>query len=205
VIGYLRGVLRSREAGRVVLDVAGVGYVLHVPMSTFLELPREGEQVEMLVDTQVREDAITLYGFGQEAERLAFERLITVSGVGPRTALAALSALGPAELAAAIREADVRRLCSVPGIGKKTAERIVIDLRDRMDEAAAAAGGRRALRRGDGPEADVVSALVNLGYAEKQVSRAVADAVEQASGKKPDFDDLLRQALQRLGRTGQAP
>ncbi len=196
MIGWLRGTVRSRAAGRVVLDVSGVGYVLSVPMSTFLEMPADGV-AELLVSTQVREESITLYGFHEAAERDLFERLLTVSGVGPRTALAVLSALGPDELARCIAEGDGRKLATVPGIGRKTAERIVIDLQERVakEQGARAAAARAA--GGGGEAADVVSALVNLGYNERQAARAVQDAkVDGAKG----FDALLRSALASLGK-----
>jgi len=179
VIGSLRGSLRLREAGRIVVDVNGVGYVVHVAMSTFLALPEVGREVDLLIDTQVREDSITLYGFRDPVERQLFERLLTVSGVGPRTALAALSALGAESVAEAIT-----------------------DLRDRLAALAPTSVAANAVGpRGDA--ADVTSALVNLGYPEKQVARAVSDALKEAGkGDRPAFDELLRNALKRLGRVG---
>jgi Holliday junction DNA helicase RuvA len=196
VIGWLKGVVRVRETGRVVLDVSGVGYLVLCPMSTFLALPAEGGTVELHVSTQVREESITLHGFLESAEREIFERLLTVSGVGPRTAMAALSALGPDELARCIAEGDSRKLSTVPGIGRKTAERIVIDLQDRMakEQGARAAAAKAG---GGGEAADVVSALVNLGYNDRQAARAVQDA--KADGAK-GFEALLRAALARLGK-----
>lgn len=196
MIGWLRGVVRQREPGRVVLDVGGVGYVLACPMSTFLVLPAEGGVAELHVSTQVREDAITLHGFAESAEREVFERLLTVSGVGARTAMAALSALGPHELARCIAEGDSRRLSTVPGIGKKTAERMVVDLQDRMakEQGARAAATQVA---GGGAAADVLSALVNLGYNDRQAARAVQEA---KAGGAADFASLLREALARLGK-----
>jgi Holliday junction DNA helicase RuvA len=191
VIGWLRGVLRDRESGQVVVDVQGVGYVVRVPASTLLELPKDGATVELLVSTLVREDAITLHGFRTREERDLFDRLLTVSGVGPRTSLAALSALGPDDLARAIASGDSRRLASVPGIGRKTAERIVIDLRDKV----APAGGGAA--RPAGPEDDVRSALVNLGYPEKAAGKALEQAREAGHAT---FEALLKDSLSRLGR-----
>ena len=195
MIGWLRGELRERDAGRVVLDVSGVGYLLRVPMSTFLDLPPLGSTAELHVTTHVREDAITLYGFLTAAERDLFERLNTVSGVGPRIALGALSGLGPGELVRAIAEGDPRRLSSVPGIGKKTAERIVIDLQDKMSTVTAAREPGRAVVGGEA--SDVVSALVNLGYQERLAARAVQDAKQDG---REGFEALLREALSRLGK-----
>ena len=196
MIGWLRGIIRQRETGRVVLDVGGVGYALVVPMSTFLALPHGDAVVELHVSTQVREDSITLHGFAEPDERELFERLLTVSGVGPRTAMAALSALGPSELARCIAEGDSKRLSTVPGIGRKSAERIVIDLQDRIakEQGARAAASKAG---GGGDAADVVSALVNLGYNDRQAARAVQDAkAEGATG----FEAILRGALARLGK-----
>jgi holliday junction DNA helicase RuvA len=196
VIGWLKGVIRQRETGRVVLDVGGVGYALVVPMSTFLALPPGEVAVELHVSTQVREDSITLHGFAEPSERELFERLLTVSGVGPRTAMAALSALGPDELARCIAEGDSRRLSTVPGIGRKSAERIIIDLQDRIakEQGARAAAAKAG---GGGEAADVVSALVNLGYNDRQAARAVQEAkADGAAG----FEALLRSALSRLGK-----
>ena len=195
MIGWLKGELRERDAGRVVLDVGGVGYLLRVPMSTFLELPPVGSTAELHVTTHVREDAITLYGFLTPAERDLFERLNTVSGVGPRIALGALSGLGPGELVRAIAEGDPGRLSSVPGIGKKTAERIVIDLQDKMAPVAVARSANRAVA--GGAASDVVSALVNLGYQERQAARAVQEAKQEG---REGFEALLREALTRIGK-----
>jgi Holliday junction DNA helicase RuvA len=198
VIGLLRGRLVSREAERLLIDVGGVGYEVRVPASTLLELP-QGE-VELLVSTQVREESITLYGFLTLDERRAFELLLSVSGVGPRIALAALSSLGHEALATAIAAGDAARLATVPGVGRKTAERLVVDLRDKL---AAALSGVRAEGAESIPSGtaggDVVSALVNLGYPAKQAGKAVKDAEESADGPA-DFDQLLRLTLQRLSR-----
>ena len=196
MIGWLRGTLRERETGGVVIDVGGVGYVVRCPMSTFLELPKVGSVTELLVTTHVREDAITLYGFATASERDLFDRLNSVSGVGPRIALGALSALGAASLARAISSGDARSLASVPGIGKKTAERIVIDLRDKVDPLLFA-----AKTKADGGAAadtsDVVSALLNLGYPERLAGQAVADAHH---GGAVGFEGILREALARLSK-----
>lgn len=197
MIGWLRGSVRSRQAGRVILDAGGVGYLLSVPMSTFLDMPAEGAVAEVFVSTQVREDSITLHGFLREEERDLFERLLSVSGVGPRISMAALSALGPDQLARCIAEGDSRTLATVPGIGRKTAERIVIDLQDKIAKEQGARAAAARATGGGGEAADVVSALVNLGYNDRQAARAVQDAREDgASG----FESLLRAALARLGR-----
>lgn len=198
MIGWLRGVLRERETSGVIVDVGGVGYVVRCPMSTYLELPKIGEVVELLVTTHVREDAITLFGFGTMGERELFDRLNSVSGVGPRMALGALSAMGAASLARCIAEGDTRALAGVPGIGKKTAERIVIDLRDKMDLASLANIPKAKARGGvESATTDVVSALVNLGYHERVAGKAVADAHQEGA---VGFEALLREALTRMGK-----
>ena len=198
MIGLLRGRLVSREAERLLVDVSGVGYEVRVPVSTLLQLP-EGE-IELLVSTQVREDAITLYGFLTLEERRAFELLLSVSGVGPRIALAALSSLGSDAIAVAIASGDATRLATVPGIGRKTAERMVVDLRDKVAIALPNAAGEGEAGVGVSEAgADVVSALMNLGYPEKQATKAVKAAQADEDGAVA-FDDLLRSTLQRLSR-----
>jgi len=188
----------SREAERLLVDVSGVGYEVRVPASTLLQLP-VGE-IELLVSTQVREDAITLYGFLTQEERRAFELLLSVSGVGPRIALAALSCLGPDALAVAIATGDATRLATVPGIGRKTAERMVVDLRDKVAKSLPEGAGAGEASAGVSEAgADVVSALVNLGYPEKQATKAVK-AAQADEGAAVEFDDLLRRTLKRLSR-----
>lgn len=199
MIGLLRGALRHRGPSRLLLDVGGVGYDVVVPTSTLLELPEEGQQVELLIHTQVREDAITLYGFRSPREKEVFERLLGVSGVGPRTALAALSALGPEPLVSAIRDGDARRISAVPGIGRKTAERLIVDLRDRLEPGAVTAAVP-AGPSASSEEDDVVSALCNLGYPERQARKAVEAARAADDGAGLGFDDLLRRTLQSLAK-----
>jgi len=209
VIAYLEGVLREKEPTRVVLDVAGVGYEVLIPLTTFYDLPDEGKTVALRVHTHVREDAIQLFGFRTARERAAFELLIRTNGVGPRLAQAILSGLAPDELVAAIEAGDVPTLRGVPGVGQKTAERIVVDLRDRVgglrgparDGAEAASGASPDASAGtpaEDPRAEeVCSALVNLGYprtqAERAVERARAELPEEAS-----LEELVRTALRRV-------
>lgn len=195
MIAFLRGVLLERSPSRVVVDVHGVGYELLIPVSTFQALPAAGSEVELRVHTQAREDAIQLFGFATARERALFEHLLGVSGVGPKMALAALSGLSAPELAAAIAASDLARLTAVPGIGKKTAERICVELRDRLGEFAAAAATAPPL-----PAAaeEVLSALVNLGYARALAEKAVRRATERhpaASG----FEELFKRSLQAIG------
>ncbi|MGH9488457.1 MAG: Holliday junction branch migration protein RuvA [Terriglobales bacterium] len=195
MIAYLRGVVRERRPGRVVLDVQGVGYELQVPLGAWARLPPEGAESSLHVHTHVREDAIQLFGFASEAEKQVFEKLITVNGVGPKVALAILSGLAPGALAAAVQAGDHARLTAVPGVGRKTAERLVIELRDKLgggtdiDSATEPA----ALT---GPAADVVSALVNLGYADLLARQAVQRA--RAARPQAGFDELFTACMKSL-------
>ena len=198
MIGYLQGHLLRTTPERLLLDVQGVGYEVHIPLSTFYEIERRapGARVALFIHTQVREDDISLFGFWTEREKLLFERLIGVSGIGPRLARVVLSGMAPDDLLAAIAAGDIGRLSTIPGVGKKTAERMVLELRDKMRELAAELPETPAAAAP--ADQDVVSALVNLGYKSSQAERAVAEARRE----KPDaaFNDLLRASLNRLSR-----
>jgi len=195
VIGYLQGQILKSGPDRLLLDVHGVGYEVHIPLSTYYEIERRGGSgpVALHVHTQVREDDISLFGFWTEREKLLFERLIGVTGIGPRLARVILSGMAPEDLLAALAAGDLGRLSTIPGVGKKTAERMVLELREKMRELAAELP-EKPLPADD----DVVSALVNLGYKPAQAERAVADARRE----RPDaaFHDLLRASLNRLSR-----
>lgn len=196
MIGHLRGVVLAKSPERVLLEVGGVGYEVHIPVSTYYELDRlgDGAAASLHVHTHLREDAISLYGFWTETEKHLFERLIGVSGIGPRLARVILSGMPPADLIRAIAGGDLVRLSSVPGVGKKTAERLVLELRDKVRELAAAP---EAVAAGPGDE-DLVSALVNLGYKRPQAERAVIEA--RRAAPEADFSDLLRASLKKLSR-----
>ena len=200
VIGRLSGALVERSPGRVVLDVAGVGYEVQIPLSTFYELPEPGDErpVVLHVHTHVRAEALQLYGFARKQERRAFERLIGISGVGPRLALAFLSGIGVQDLAKAVEHGDRARLQRIPGVGKKTAERVLLELKDRLgfDEPEVARPGE-APTATSGPRDDAVSALINLGYAAQTAERAV-DAVLAEEGDTVELETVLRSALRRL-------
>jgi Holliday junction DNA helicase RuvA len=192
VIAQLRGQILRKGPQEVVVDVAGVGYRVAIPVSTFYRLGEPGSDVELRTYTHVREDTLALYGFLTGAEQELFERLISVTGVGPRLAVNILSGIEVPELVAALRTSDVTRLTRVPGVGKKTAERLIVELKDKMPPAVveeapmAPATGR--------PKEDLLSALVNLGYSRGEVERGVDRALrEDGSGR---FEDLLRRALQ---------
>jgi Holliday junction DNA helicase RuvA len=196
MIAYLEGVLREKQPTRAVIDVHGVGYEVLIPLSTFAELPDEGKTVALRIHTHVREDALQLYGFRSARERLVFELLLRTSGVGPRIAMAILSGLDPDELLAALEAGDVARLRRVPGVGQKTAERIVVDLRDRAGELLALEASRRAPRPADARLDEGRSALENLGYGRAEAERAV-EAAAREIGKDAPLEQLLRAALRR--------
>ena len=198
MIGRLKGTLAEKSPSRIVLDVGGVGYDVLVPLSTFYGLGEPGSEVVLRVHTHVREDVIALYGFGSPLEQDLFERLISISGIGPKLALAVLSGIDPAELVRAIRTQDVARLTRIPGVGKKTAERIGLELKDRMPHAGPAGTAAEPPDSGDERRADLVSALTNLGY-NRQVAEKAIDAVVKAT---PDatFEQLLRDILRQMIR-----
>jgi holliday junction DNA helicase RuvA len=202
VIAHLRGKIFEKHPNRIVLDVSGVGYDVFVPLSTFYGLGDPGADIALRIHTHVREDALTLYGFATLLEQELFERLIGVSGIGPKVALAVLSGIEPQELIRAIERADLARLTAIPGVGKKTSERIVLELKDRLPRAqiaSAAAGGTAP----DVPVVrdDVLSALVNLGYHRPLAEKAV-DAALKTLGSSPDagFERMLKQALRELAK-----
>jgi Holliday junction DNA helicase RuvA len=197
MIAQLRGTLIEKSFERVVVDVQGVGYAAVVSMQTLAELPEVGQPVVLKTFLQVREDAHLLFGFATDEERRAFELCISVSGVGPKLALALLSAMRPEVLAEAVSSGDVTRLQRTPGIGKKTAERVVVELRDRFEKLGLVRpGGAPPRAKPTGMAATVVSALVNLGYRAPEAERAAAEA----SKTNPDapLEVLLKEALRTL-------
>ena len=202
MIAHLRGRLFEKHPNRIIVDVNGVGYDVFVPLSTFYGLGDPGADVALRIHTHVREDALTLYGFATLLEQELFERLIGVGGIGPKVALAVLSGIEPQELIRAIERADVARLTAIPGVGKKTSERIVLELKDRLPRAqvaAIAAGGAPP----DAPAMrdDVVSALVNLGY-HRPLAEKAAEAAMKTLGSVSDasFERMLKQALREVAK-----
>lgn len=195
MIGFLSGTVLRKSPERVLLDVRGVGYEIHIPVSTYLALERldDGATARLHIHTHVREDAIALYGFWSERERELFEKLIGVGGIGPRLARVILSGMLPDDLLAALAAGDIARLSSIPGVGKKTAERMVLELRDKV-QALAAELPERAAPVDD----ELVSALINLGYKRSHAERAVIQARQDLP--EGDFPDLLRASLKRLSR-----
>jgi Holliday junction DNA helicase RuvA len=169
MIGKLTGTLAEKNPPQVLVDCQGVGYEVDVPMSTFYNLPGVGEKVALLTHFVVREDAQILFGFGTAGERQAFRQLIRISGVGPRTALAVLSGMSVGDIAAAVTQQDAGRLVKIPGIGKKTAERLLLELKGRIGADIGHAGGTAV----DGAQADILQALVALGYSDKEAAAAL--------------------------------
>jgi holliday junction DNA helicase RuvA len=192
VIGRITGILVEKNFPQVVVACAGVGYEVDVPMSTFYALPRTGEEVALLTHMVVREDAHLLFGFVTAAERAAFRQLLKISGVGPKVALAVLSGLSVDDLSAAVSAGDAARLTKVPGIGKKTAERLVLELRDKLPKTVTGVRAESAGASGG----DVVGALLALGYNEREAAAAVKQIA-------PDLQlaDAIRQALKQLSKT----
>lgn len=204
MIARLCGTLVDKQPGSAIVDVNGVGYQVSIPISTYGELGETGSRVELHVHTHVREDALALFGFHTRFEKEVFTRLLAVSGIGPRTALAVLSGLGAQDLIEAVRERDIARLASVPGIGRKTAERMVVDLADRLDSLPARTdvGGPGGEDRSAGPDVrqDLVSALVNLGYNVRVAADAAGRVLKSPRATPPPFHALLRETLKILSR-----
>ena len=196
MIAHLSGTLLEKHVQRIVVNVGGVGYDVQVPLSTFYGIGDPGSSVSLRVHTHVREDAIQLFGFGTALELSLFQRLIAVNGIGPKVALSVLSGIEPGDLVRAIRQSDVGRLTSIPGVGKKTAERIVVELKDRLPKSEAAETVDAA--DGDDVRSDVLSALANLGYHRAAAEKAVDGVMRKTEAKT--FDGLLREVLKALSR-----
>jgi Holliday junction DNA helicase RuvA len=199
MIGQLRGRLAEKRPNQVLVDVGGVGYVVAVPLSTYAALGELHTEVTLLIHTHVREDALALYGFVSAREKHFFEMLLSASGVGPTLALKILSGMNVEELIPAIRTGDVVRLTKIPGVGRKTAERMVVELKDKLDAVVVEAGKPAAVVSVAGVPEDVVSALVNLGYEQRAAESAVAEAKREAGTN--NFEKLLRASLQALSAT----
>ncbi|CAN5633221.1 Holliday junction branch migration protein RuvA [soil metagenome] len=200
MIAFLRGVVAEKAPSRIIVDVHGVGYDVLVPLSTFYVVGEPGAEVALRIHTHVREEALALYGFATSLEQGLFERLISISGIGPKLALAVLSGIEPPELVKAIRLQDVARLTAIPGVGKKTAERIGLELKDRLPAAMQAGTGEPEpeASAADQKRADLLSALLNLGYQRAAAEKAIDAALQVAPAAA--FDQALREALRRLMR-----
>jgi holliday junction DNA helicase RuvA len=202
MIARIRGTLVDKHPGTVIVDVGGVGYEITVPLSTYQQVGEIGSPLELHVHTHVREESLALFGFSSRIEKSLFTRLIGVAGVGPKTAVALLSGLGSADLIEAVRRKDIRRLATVPGIGRKTAERITVEIADRLDALDPAAEGAGRRHGAPGLRDDIASALVNLGYNARSADEAAAAALEAetATGVTPSLEFLLKRALRTLAR-----
>ena len=193
MIAHLRGRLIARHPNQAIVEAGGVGYDVNISVPTFSQLPALGMEIAFHVHTHVREDSIALFGFLRPAEKQLFERLISVSGIGPRLAITILSGMPADEMVGAIRGNDVARLTRIPGIGKKTAERMVLELRDKLQDFGAATAAAPATPI----EEDVLSALVNLGYQRASAERALAKV---GNGNRQSFEALFREALAALSK-----
>jgi Holliday junction DNA helicase RuvA len=189
VIAHLRGKLAQKDPARVIVDVNGVGYEVFIPLTTFTALPAAGSEVSIDVHTYVREDMIALYGFSTRRERTIFEKLMTISGIGPKLAVTILSGGSVEDLVGAIRRADLARLTAIPGVGKKTGERIILELKDKLQDFAEA-------QPKSSVEVDVLSALENLGYNRALAEGALRRAMNGDS--EPAFEVLFKNSLQIL-------
>jgi Holliday junction DNA helicase RuvA len=196
MIAYLRGKLLTKHPNQAIVETGGVGYDVTISVPTFSDLPAIGAEVALYIHTHVREDQIALYGFLRPSEKLLFEKLITVSGIGPKLAITILSGMAADEMVGAIRGNDIARLTRIPGIGKKTAERMVLELRDKLPEALPSSAP--AISSLNATEEDVLSALVNLGYQRAAAEKALE--VVTKNGKSGSFDALFRDALAALSK-----
>jgi Holliday junction DNA helicase RuvA len=200
MIAFLRGRILDKQPNLLIVDVQGVGYHVTVPLSTFYDAGELGAEVSLRIYTHVREDALQLYGFLTTLEQQLFERLIAISGIGPKLAVSVLSGIEPGELVAAIHRGDLARLTGIPGVGRKTAERMVLELKDRLAQLAVPAGASAAIPSSPGERlrADLLSALQNLGYHRPLAEKAVDATLSSASA--PSFEQALKAALRELMR-----
>ena len=194
MIARLAGKVLEKHPNRVIVDVSGVGYDVQVPLSTFYGCGEPGAAIALRIHTHVREDQLALYGFATELELVMFEKLIAVSGIGPKLALSVLSGIEPRDLVGALQRNDLARLTAIPGVGKKTAERMVVELRDRLPKTIEASPGSPA----DTVRDDLVSALANLGYHRQSIDKTLDKLLN--STEEPRFEDVLRAALKDLSR-----
>ncbi|MDA2923870.1 Holliday junction branch migration protein RuvA [Acidobacteria bacterium AH-259-L09] len=196
MIAHLKGVIREKSAGRLVVDVSGVGYEVLIPFSTYYELGEIGETVSLRIYTHVKENALKLYGFRTSKEKKLFTQLIQVSGIGPKLGVTILSGLPVDEFVQAVMDGEVVKLNRIPGVGKKTAERLVVEMKDKVVELFPEVEEAKKEGVPGFLQADVVSALVNLGYPKNTAEKAVAKALEE--GHTDRFEELLRKSLRRI-------
>lgn len=194
MIAHLRGRLIAKHPNQAIVEAGGVGYDVTISVPTFSELPASGAEVALHIHTHVREDALALYGFLRLEEKQLFEKLITVSGIGPKLAITILSGMAASDMVGAIRGSDFARLTKIPGVGRKTAERMCVELRDKLEGF----GATQAVATHSGVEEDVISALTNLGYQRAMAEKALERAVQSAG--RENFDAMFRTALAGLSK-----
>ena len=194
MIAHLRGLLLSKSPNLIVVECAGVGYEVAISVATFSALPEEGASAALHIYTNVREDQIALFGFAELTEKRLFEKLLTISGIGPKLAITVLSGISAERLVAAIRSGDHATLTRIPGIGKKTAERVVLELKDKLEALAVPSSGEEMTHHGAAGE-DAISALVNLGYQRPVAQKAVEAALKREAELASDFEGLFRAAM----------
>jgi holliday junction DNA helicase RuvA len=200
VIAHLSGRLLSKQPNQIIIDVQGVGYLVNIPLSTFYEVGDAGASVQLLIHTHVREDTIALFGFRTVKEKQLFEQLTSVSGIGPKLGVTILSGMSVDELVPAIRQGNLARLTSIPGIGKKTAERMVVELRDKLSKTEGVwAETSSPLEATSQVQDDAISALINLGYPKPSAEHAI-QKVLLAGGPDQPFEVLLKRSLQELSK-----
>ena len=199
MIAHLRGILLAKSPNQALVECAGVGYEVAISVATFSALPVEGAEARLHIYTKVAEDQLALFGFAEMQEKRLFERLLTISGIGPKLAITVLSGIAADRLVAAIRGSDHAALVRIPGIGKKTAERVVLELKDKLDDLALApAAGPGRLESFGGAGEDALSALVNLGYARPVAQKAVEAALERDKNVRNSFEALFRAAMANI-------
>lgn len=195
MIAYLKGSILRKTPNQVIVDCGGVGYAAAIPISTFVKLGEPGEEVELFIHTHLTDNALSLFGFATADERELFLKLISISGIGPKLAMNVLSGMSAGDLEEAVRESDVARIATVPGIGKKTALRIAMELADKIEKKVRLLEGKAARET-----EDLISALLNLGFRRKEIERVVEETVRAAKGKEEGFEKLLRDCLKKLAR-----
>jgi Holliday junction DNA helicase RuvA len=199
MIAFLRGRILDKQPNMLIVDVQGVGYLVHVPLSTFYDAGEVGAEAALRIHTHVREEALQLYGFLTVLEQHLFERLINISGIGPKLAISVLSGIEPRDLIAAVQRGDLARLTGIPGVGRKTAERMVLELKDRLAQIAVSPGGEpEPVATGERLRDDLLSALQNLGYHRPLAEKAIDATL--SSSDAPSFEQALKAALRELMR-----
>ena len=200
MFSHLKGILSHKSPTEIVIDVNGVGYAVSIPLSTYEKLGETGSVVTILTHTHVREDALQLYGFATEPEREIFRLLISVSGIGPKIAQGILSGIQPGELQNLIGQGNVSALTAIPGVGKKTAERLIVELREKMTKVDAIRQSTASSDAGQEIRAEALMALISLGYNRGSAEKAIRTALQELNGKTPTIQELLKQALKSAGR-----